>query len=189
MLAPLCETSAGALHPVSQIGTITKKAQALFFTDATAAIGTLPCYMDDWVADCLLASLHESLPIPPPGVTALDLSKRARENKLDPATGHTAATLRQAPHPPLHTPETTSEQNQLAQLCTNLYYLSPKAFLFRHCQALAPMVQTRFITMGIDLVARSPAPCVTAIRLPFGIEPQRLLDTAAQQGGCFFRHS
>ncbi|MDR1857587.1 MAG: alanine--glyoxylate aminotransferase family protein [Desulfovibrio sp.] len=78
VLVQLSETSTGVLHPVQELGAITKKRDCLLVVDGISGVGLSPCPMDKWGIDCLLTGSQKGLMLPP-GLALLALSSRAWE--------------------------------------------------------------------------------------------------------------
>ncbi len=78
VLLQLSETSTGALHPVQDIASITRKRDVLLVVDGISAVGISPCDMDALGIDALLTGSQKGLMVPP-GLSLLALSKRAWE--------------------------------------------------------------------------------------------------------------
>ncbi len=78
VLIQLSETSTGALHPVQEVASITKKREVLLVVDGISAVGISPCPMDAWGIDALLTGSQKGLMVPP-GLSLLALSERAWE--------------------------------------------------------------------------------------------------------------
>jgi aspartate aminotransferase-like enzyme len=70
------ETSTGVLHPIKQLGEITRERDTLLVVDGISAVGISPCPMDAWGLDCLLTGSQKGLMLPP-GLALLSLSEKA----------------------------------------------------------------------------------------------------------------
>lgn len=76
LLVQASETSTGVLHPVEEIGRLTRNRDLLLVVDGISAVGISPCPMDAWGIDCLLTGSQKGLMLPP-GLALLALSERA----------------------------------------------------------------------------------------------------------------
>jgi len=78
VLVQASETSTGVLHPIKEIGEITKEYNTLLVVDGISSVGISPCPMDSWHIDCLLTGSQKGLMLPP-GLSLISLSDRAWE--------------------------------------------------------------------------------------------------------------
>jgi aspartate aminotransferase-like enzyme len=78
LLVQASETSTGALHPIQDIGRLTRERDTLLVVDGISAVGVSPCPMDLWSIDCLLTGSQKGFMLPP-GLALISLSPRARE--------------------------------------------------------------------------------------------------------------
>lgn len=76
ILVQASETSTGVLHPVHQLGRLTKDSNTLLVVDGISAVGISPCPMDAWGIDCLLTGSQKGLMLPP-GLALISLSQAA----------------------------------------------------------------------------------------------------------------
>ncbi len=77
VLVQASETSTGVLHPIEEIGKVTKERGTLLVVDGISAVGISPCPMDAWNIDCLLTGSQKGLMVPP-GLALIALSQKAR---------------------------------------------------------------------------------------------------------------
>ncbi len=78
VLIQASETSTGVLHPVKEVGEITRKYDVLLIVDGISAVGISPLPMDRWNIDCLITGSQKGLMLPP-GLALISLSDRAWE--------------------------------------------------------------------------------------------------------------
>ena len=78
ILIQASETSTGVLHPIKEIGEITRSKDVLLVVDGISAVGVSPCPMDEWHIDCLITGSQKGLMIPP-GLSMISLSQKAWE--------------------------------------------------------------------------------------------------------------
>ena len=76
VLVQASETSTGVLHPIKDLGEITRERETLLVVDGISAVGISPCPMDAWGLDCLLTGSQKGLMLPP-GLAFISLSERA----------------------------------------------------------------------------------------------------------------
>ena len=66
------ETSTTAVHPVEQIGAITRNRDVMLIVDGITSVGVFEQKMDDWGIDALVTGSQKALMLPPGlGIVAL----------------------------------------------------------------------------------------------------------------------
>jgi len=70
------ETSTGVMNPVSDIGNVLKRSDALYLVDAVTSLGGIPVRVDDWHVDAVYSGTQKCLSCPP-GLAPLSFSERA----------------------------------------------------------------------------------------------------------------
>lgn len=83
VIATYCETSTGVMHPIRELGHVTKKVtDALFIVDGVSNIGAVPVDMEDWQIDILVSGSQKALMLPPglAFVAANDTARAAIRN-------------------------------------------------------------------------------------------------------------
>jgi len=78
ILVQASETSTGVLHPVEEIGKLTKDENILLVVDGISAVGISPLPMDKYYIDCLITGSQKGLMVPP-GLSLISLSNKAWE--------------------------------------------------------------------------------------------------------------
>lgn len=79
VIATYCETSTGVMHPIKELGNVTKKmTNALFIVDGVSNIGAVPVDMEDWKIDILVSGSQKALMLPP-GLAFVAVSDSAKE--------------------------------------------------------------------------------------------------------------
>jgi serine---pyruvate transaminase len=78
------ETSTGALHPIAEIGEVTKRRGVMLVVDGITSVGVFEQKMDEWGVDALVTGSQKALMLPP-GLAMIALSEqalaRARQNR------------------------------------------------------------------------------------------------------------
>jgi aspartate aminotransferase-like enzyme len=70
------ETSTGALHPIADIGEITRRRGVMLVVDGITSVGVFEQRMDEWGVDALVTGSQKALMLPP-GLAMIALSERA----------------------------------------------------------------------------------------------------------------
>ena len=172
------ETSTTVLHPVKEIGQITKNGP-LFLVDGVTAVGVVPMRMDEWGLDVLVTGSQKALMLPP-GLGFIALSNRAWEK------------TKQAKLPRFYFDLNLERKNQ--QKGSGAF--TPAVSLIFGLRASLNMIQREGLenvyarharlcraaraaatALGLKLLAPdSPSPAATGIYLPSGIDADEVLD-------------
>jgi aspartate aminotransferase-like enzyme len=78
VLMQASETSTCAVHPVAEVGAITRARDAMLIVDGITSVGVFEQKMDEWGVDALLTGSQKALMLPP-GLAMVALSERALE--------------------------------------------------------------------------------------------------------------
>jgi aspartate aminotransferase-like enzyme len=189
VLLQASETSTTTLHPVREIGLLTRKRDTLLIVDGITAVGVLDVPMDGWHIDVLITGSQKALMLPP-GLAFLALSERAWER----ASG---AKL------PRYYFDLARERENLAKNTTawtpaiSLVYGLREALamifteglpqVFQRHDRLARATREAATALGITLVApREPSPAATGIFIPPGVEGGKFVAYLRDKMGVTF---
>ncbi|MFD1707748.1 pyridoxal-phosphate-dependent aminotransferase family protein [Siminovitchia sediminis] len=79
VFATYCETSTSVIHPINELGEVTKRvSDALFIVDGVSCIGGVPADMAGWNIDILVSGSQKALMLPP-GLAFVAVSDHAKE--------------------------------------------------------------------------------------------------------------
>ncbi|MBM7713116.1 aspartate aminotransferase-like enzyme [Bacillus thermophilus] len=79
VFATYCETSTSIIHPIKQLGEVTKRlTDGLFIVDGVSCIGGVPADMAGWNIDILVSGSQKALMLPP-GLAFVAVSDHAKE--------------------------------------------------------------------------------------------------------------
>lgn len=192
LLVQASETSTGALHPIAELGPLTKGRGTLLVVDGISAVGVSPCPMDAWGVDCLVTGSQKGLMVPP-GLAFLAMSQKARAK---------AATLPRRPfyfNIPGELDKAAGGQTLFTppvsllvglQVSLELFfgpYATPQQGLdaiYRKQWALTCQARAAIAAMGLELfVPESYAWGLTSVLLPSGVDGAELLALAAREHG------
>ncbi len=173
------ETSTCAIHPVAEIGALTRRRDVMLIVDGITSVGVFEQKMDDWGVDAYLTGSQKALMLPP-GLAMIALSARALER-----AGKT-----RAPRYYFDLPrELKAQRDDHATAWTpavSLIFGLTKALELIHAETL-PRVYARHRLMaeatraaaeplGLKLIAPdAPAPGVTGLLTPAGLDGSKLV--------------
>ena len=186
VLVQASETSTGVLHPVRDLGEVTRGTDVLLVVDGISAVGISPCPMDAWDIDCLLTGSQKGLMLPP-GLALLSLSEAAwdRVRRVGPADFYfnlQAERDKSLKHQTLF----TSPVNLLQGLAVSLDLFQEMTLeeVYRKQWALTAMTRAGVTSMGLELLAKNHFTWgLTSIRLPAGIDGSVVLKAAVDRCG------
>lgn len=184
ILCQACETSTGVLHPIHALGELIQNyPQTLFLVDGITALGAVPLPMDQWKIDGLVGGSQKAFMLPT-GLSLLSFSQKAW--KIIP----TAKT-------PRFYFDIRKEQkaNQAGET-----FFSSNVSLIRaldvvldrilavgwdqhlhHIERRAEFTRLFAKDLGLELYAQAPSNSVTALKVPSGIDGQKLRSELEKQ--------
>jgi aspartate aminotransferase-like enzyme len=180
------ETSTGVLHPVKELGRITRDRGVLLVVDGISAVGISPCPMDEWGLDCLLTGSQKGLMLPP-GLAFIACSDKAwaRCEKVKPANFYFQL-LGEREKISKNQTLFTSPVGLLIGLAESLKLFTDFGLenVFRKQWALTMMVRAGVAAMGLEFLARENFTWgLTAIRMPLGVDASAVLKAASESYG------
>jgi len=186
VLVQASETSTGVLHPVKELGRITRERKTLLVVDGISAVGISPCPMDEWGLDCLLTGSQKGLMLPP-GLGFVCLSDKAWAKCETVKPGNFYFQLRQEREKILKNQTLfTPAVGLLVGLAESLKLFRQFGLenAFRKQWALTMMARTGAAAMGLELLAPANFTWgLTAIRLPLGVESGAVVKRVAEMSG------
>lgn len=186
VLIQASETSTGVLHPIREIGLVTRQRDVLLVVDGISAVGVSPCPMDEWGLDCLLTGSQKGLMLPP-GLAFLALSGRAwdKVRAVGPNNFYFNL-LAEREKGRAHQTLFTSPVNLLQGLAASLDLFREQTLegIHRKQWALTMMARTGAQSLGLELLAPTHFTWgLTSIRLPAGVDAGLVLKVAAERCG------
>lgn len=186
VLVQASETSTGVLHPVHELGAVTRNTDVLLVVDGISAVGISPCPMDAWGIDCLLTGSQKGLMLPP-GLALLSLSARAWDKVREVGSANFYFNLLAERDKSLnHQTLFTSPVNLLQGLAVSLDLFREETLeaVYRKQWALTAMTRAGAASLGLELLAKTHFTWgLTSIKLPSGIDGGLVLKTAAERCG------
>lgn len=171
-----CETSTGVLHPISALGNITSKTEALLIVDGITAVGAVPLPMDELGIDVLIAGSQKAFMLPT-GISFIALSARAWERAKTANLPRYYFDLRKEKEANDRGESYYSTAvTHIKALDVVLQWVQKRGidFLYKRIGSLAKATREAGKAMGLENFAKSPSSSLTALLLPDGIDGQKL---------------
>jgi len=172
------ETSTGVRHPIREIAEITKKYEdKVFVVDAITGIGVFNIPMDEWGIDVLVSGSQKALMLPP-GLSFVALSEKAwrlvDQSNLPKYYFDFKKELKSTKK---NQSSFTPAISLFVGLRETLHMIRKEGLeeLFRRHEKLARATREAVKALGLELYAPdSPSNAVTAVKIPEGIDGERL---------------
>lgn len=186
VLVQASETSTGVLHPVHELGAVTRGTDVLLVVDGISAVGISPCPMDAWGIDCLLTGSQKGLMLPP-GLALLALSDQGwdKVRRVGP-TNFYFNLLAERDKSLANQTLFTSAVNLLRGLDVSLGLFREQTLegVYRKQWALTCMARAGAASLGLELLAKTHYTWgLTSIMMPAGIDSSVVLAAAAERCG------
>src|SRR3989338_5812250 len=181
----LCETSTGVLLDIESITKIVSKTQAIFVVDAISGLGADRLEMDGWNVDVVVSGSQKGLMIPP-GLAFLAASQKAwglnKSAKLpryytDLARCETSLKDWDTPFTPALT-LVLALREALAQI-----HKEGIEKVWMRTAKLAEETRQAVQKLGLELFSKQPANTLTAVKVPPGINGEKLISTMRDEKG------
>jgi len=172
------ETSTGALHPIAEIGEVTRRRGVMLVVDGITSVGVFEQKMDEWGVDALVTGSQKALMLPP-GLAMIALSEqalaRARESR---ARRYYFDLLRELKaQRDEHTTAYTPAVALMFGLNKALDFIHAETLprVFARQRLMAEATRASAPALGLRIFPDSPAPGVTAMATPDGIDSGKLV--------------
>ncbi len=176
----LCETSTGVVQDIQKIGAVVKDTAAVLVVDAISGLGAIPLSTDAWFCDVVVSGSQKGLMLPP-GLGFISISAKAWklvENSKCPRYYFDLIKAKKAldKTDTAFTPAITLIIALNEALRIMKQDTMEKIFL-RH-KKMADATRAAVAALGLKLLAPDAASdVVTAVKLPEGIEGEKLVKT------------
>ena len=176
----LCETSTGVVNDIQAIGKVVKMSQAVLAVDAISGLGVIPMLTDVWFCDMVVSGSQKGLMLPP-GLGFISVSKKAwgliDQSKcpkyyFDLKSHRAALDKTDTPF--------TSAISLIIALNEALKMIKEEGLdnIFLRHKKMAQATRAAAKGLGLQLLASTASSdAVTAIRVPSGIDGQKLVET------------
>lgn len=181
----LCETSTGVVFDLEEIGRRLRGKNPLLIVDAISGLGADRFDMDAWGVDLTISGSQKGLMLPP-GLAFLGVSSRAKgrmkEAKLP--RFYFDLSLYEKAMADWDTPFTPAISLVVGlERALNRIEKEGLENLFKRSEKLARYTREKMARMGFELFAKRPSQGLTAVKVPAGIDSERLLDTLREREG------
>ncbi|MDH4263124.1 MAG: alanine--glyoxylate aminotransferase family protein [Spirochaetia bacterium] len=178
VLLEYSETSTATMNDIESIAAVVSKTNALLIVDAITSLGVVDIPCDKWKLDVVIGGSQKSLMLPP-GLSFLWLSDKAWER----AKTSTLPKFYFDIHEELSAlKKNTTAWTPAISLINGLYIAlnMMKDYgwqnLYKKNVQLMKLVHAGTHALGLELFSKSPSVSVTAIKVPAGIDGNKLVD-------------
>jgi serine---pyruvate transaminase len=179
VLVQASETSTCAIHPIAEIGPLTRKRDVMLIVDGITSVGVFDQKMDEWGVDAYLTGSQKALMIPP-GLAMIALSDRALDRAKSTRTPRYYFDLprelkaQRDDHLTAWTPA-VSLIFGLAKALEMIHEETLPGVFARHL-LMAEATRAAAAPLGLRLIApEAPAPGVTGLLTPEGLDGSKLV--------------
>jgi aspartate aminotransferase-like enzyme len=178
VLCQVCETSTAVLHPIKELAQTIKKQnpQILFLVDAITAAGTLNLPMDEWQLDAVVAGSQKAFMLPT-GLSFVAFSKLAQSHFVKAKTPRYALDIRLEKKANEKGETYFSSSVTLIRALDKALDVMLKNGLsnwFSQIQKKAEWTRHLGQQLKLQIYSQSPSPSLTALKVPDGIDGQKL---------------
>jgi len=172
------ETSTGALHPIAEIGQITKPRGVMLVVDGITSVGVFEQKMDEWGVDALVTSSQKALMLPP-GLAMVALSEQAllRARECSGRRYYFDLLRELKAQRDEHTTAYTPAVSLVFGLNKTLDLISAETLhrVFARQQLMAEATRAAAEALDLRIFADNPAPGVTAMLTPQGVDSGKVV--------------
>ncbi len=181
------ETSTGVRHPIQELAQlVASREQTLMIVDAITGIGVFDIPMDNWHLDVVVTGSQKALMLPP-GLAFVSLSEKAwrcaAQSNLpkfyfDFAKERKNLAKNQGSY--------TSPVSLILGLRVALRKIQEEGLprIFERTERMARATRHAIEALGLELFAPdSPSPCLTAVKVPQGVDGEKLVATIRDKHG------
>jgi serine---pyruvate transaminase len=173
------ETSTCAIHPIAEIGALTKGRDVLLIVDGITSVGVFEQKMDDWGVDAYLTGSQKALMLPP-GLAMIALSDRAleRAQKTRAPRYYFDLPRELKSQRDDHTAAWTPAVSLIFGLVKSLELIHAETLprVYARHQLMAEATRAAAAPLGLKLIAPdAPAPGVTGLLTPAGLDGSKLV--------------
>jgi len=179
----LNETSTGTIYDIQGYAKIVSKTGAVLVVDGISGVGAMPCPMDEWNIDVLIAASQKFF-MTPPGLAYISFSPKAwslversslPKYYFDAKKAKISMGKKTSPFTPGIS--LLMQQRHALDLIEN-YGL---AELYNHHRILGESVRAGVKAAGLELLSKDPGNIVTAVKIPSGIDGNKFVKTMQQK--------
>lgn len=181
----LCETSTGVVFDLEGIGKRLNGKGPLLIVDAISGLGADRLEMDAWGIDLVISGSQKALMVPP-GLAFLAVSARARERMREAKLPrfYLDLALYEKALKDWDTPFTPAI-SLVAGLREAIKRIEREGLekVFKRSADLAKYTRERLQELGLELFSKRPSHTCTAVKVPEGVDGEKLLEYIRDQRG------
>jgi serine---pyruvate transaminase len=183
----LSETSTGVIYDIKGYSEVLRDKQILFVVDGISGIGAVPCPMDDWNIDVLIAGSQKVFMVPP-GLSYIAFSQKAwnfvEKSSLpkfyfDARKAKESFEKKTTPYSPGIS--LIVQQRKALEIIQEIGLES----LIAHHRLLGEAAREGVKALGLELLAENPGNVLTSVKVPKGIDGFRLVDIMHNKYGVY----
>lgn len=179
----LNETSTGTIYDIQGYAGIVSKTDAVLVVDGISGVGAMPCPMDEWNIDVLIAASQKFF-MTPPGLAYISFSPKAWslvERSTLPKYYFEAkkAKISIGKKTSPFTPGISllMQQRKALDMLAS-YGLNA---LYTHHKILGDSVRAGVKAAGLELLSKNPGNILTAVKIPLGLDGNKFIKTMQQK--------
>jgi aspartate aminotransferase-like enzyme len=177
VFATLSETSTGTVFDLEEYGRLTRERDTLLVVDGISGVGAMPCPMDAWGIDVLIAGSQKSF-MSPPGLAFIAFSPKAWKSVVnarlpkfyfDAQASRSSLLKKTSPWTPA-----ISLIRQLDRALAIMREIGLEG-LFAHHKIMADATRGGVRTLRLELLSKRPGNVLTAVKTPQGFDGARIV--------------
>ncbi|WP_457568915.1 pyridoxal-phosphate-dependent aminotransferase family protein [Desulfurobacterium sp.] len=185
VLVQICETSTGVYNDVKAIGEITSKYDdVILVADGITAFGVYDIPVDDWNIDVAITGSQKAL-MTPPGLAIISLNEKAKKRLERERSVYYFDLAKEIKNQAKGQTAYTPAVNLIVGLNEALKMIEEEGLenvAERH-RILAICAREGIKALGLELLSEVPANGVTAVKVPEGIDGQKLVSWIREKFG------
>ncbi len=183
VFATLAETSTGTEYDIRGYGEVVTESDSILVVDGISGIGAIACPMDEWNLDVLLSASQKSFMVPP-GLSYISFSEKAwrlvkRSNLpkfyFDAKEAKSSLDRETSPWTPAIS--LIIQQHEALKIINNIGLEK----LIDHHRILGEATRSGIQSIGLDLLSKSPANILTAVKIPSVLDGESLVRTMQEK--------
>jgi aspartate aminotransferase-like enzyme len=184
ILCQACETSSGVVHPIRELGELIHRyPETLFLVDGITALGAMPLAMDEWHIDGLVGGSQKAFMLPT-GLSLFSFSEKAWARiEKNPTPRYYFDVRREKKANDKGETFFSSNVTLIRALDVVLEMIFEKGLpsLFQEIETRAEFTRKFAHEMGLTLFAEAPSNSLTALKVPAGIDSQKIREQLESQ--------
>ncbi len=180
------ETSTGVVNDIEAIGKMVAKTEAVLVVDAVSGLGGQELKTDEWNVDVVASGSQKGLMLPP-GLAFVSISQKAWklvENSKLPKYYWDFKAYKKSLDQNRETPYTAAV-SLIMGMQESLRMIKEEGLeqILRRHAILASATRAGVEAMGLELFSEAPCNVVTAVKVPGGIDGERLVNMMREEYG------